>query len=246
MKKSALLTAALMFLAILSIVVPAFAATDWDTFAAQMEKRDKIKVTGEAVLNDMRSIAPEGSEENLWRMLWNGETRSRAAAAVALVDRMFPDGDPSRWQEVSGFLPNRGVQPRQLVAMDGLFVAVLALKELPDGVWGAAYLLDNFGKSGIGKVKFIDEIPADLKEAIAEIVAETGIPGDWSSSMIRGRMPLLPSYRGAISRDTADSRNMQYLDGYGALAANGRYAWDRDNGYVYDVVDGADDFWIFR
>ena len=104
-----------MFLAILSIVVPAFAATDWDTFAAQMEKRDKIKVTGEAVLNDMRSIAPEGSEENLWRMLWNGETRSRAAAAVALVDRMFPDGDPSRWQEVSGFLPNRGVQPRQLV-----------------------------------------------------------------------------------------------------------------------------------
>lgn len=244
--KKTILIAALMTAAVLLMIVPAFAATDWDIFVAEMEKRDKIKEMGAAILSDMREIAPNGTEEELWNKLWNGDARWRAAAAVAIVDRVFPEGDPSRWEEVKGFLPKRSVQSRQLVAMDGLFVAVSMLKELPDGVWGAAYLLDRFGKSGMGKVKFIDEIPAEMRPIIDEIIAETGLQGDWSSKALRGKMPLLPVYRGYITRDTADSLNMQYLDGYGSLSGNGRYAWDRDRGYVYEVVEGTDHFWIFR
>jgi hypothetical protein len=39
---------------------------------------------------------------------------------------------------------------------------------------------------------------------------------------------------------------MQYLDGYGSIAPNGRYAWDRDRGYVYEVMEDnyERDIWI--
>lgn len=226
--------------------MPLFAASDWDTFTAEMEKRSKIKDTGVAIIADMRDIAPQGTEIELWHRLWEGEPRWRAAAAVALIDRIFPGGDPSKWEEVSGFASNSSVQPRQLIALDALFVAVDSLRQITDGVWGSAYLLQQFGKSGWGKVMFIEEIPYGFDQTLRDIISTTGLTGDWSIKRIRGKLPLLPIYRGYITRDRADSRNMQYLGGYGSIASNGRYAWDRDRGYIYEVVEDSRDFWIIR
>ena len=225
---------------------PLFAASDWDTFTAEMEKRSKIKDTGAAIVDDMREIAPQGTEIELWSKLWVGEPRWRAAAAVALIDRIFPQGDPSRWQEVSGFASGRSVQPRQLIAIDALFVAVDSLSHMPDGIWGSAYLLQQFGKSGWGKVMFIEEIPYGFDQTLKDVISTTGLTGDWSIKRIRGKMPLLPIYRGYITRNGADSRNLQYLDGYGSISSNGRYAWDRDRGYIYEVMEDSRDFWIIR
>lgn len=238
----------LLVLAISFFSVPVFAASDWDTFTAEMEQRSKIKDTGSAIVADMLDIAPQGTEMELWNKLWDGEPRWRAAAAVALINKMFPDGDPSRWQEISGFVPQRSAVPRQLMAMDALFVAVDSLRKLPDGVWGSAYLLYLFGKSGMGKVIFIEEIPEGMDKVLEEIISATSLPGDWSVKKIRGKLPLLPSYRGYVTRDTADFRNMQYLDGYGSIAANGEYVWDRDKGYVYKVIEDSSgrDVWIIR
>lgn len=244
MKKKLFFIAVLIVLTFLT-VFPALASTDWDTFVLEMAKRGNIKETGEEILNEMRNIAPSGTEEELWNKLWHGDMRLRAASAVALIDRMFPNGDPSKWEEIRGFVPGHSVLPRQLLAMDALFVAVSTMKQIPDGVWGSAYLLDVFGKSGLGKVKFIDEVPAEIRQVLDEIISETGLPGDWSSKRIRGRIPMLPVYRGYITRDAVDSRNMQYIDGYGSLSGNGRYAWDRDRGYLYEVVDGSRDLWIY-
>lgn len=233
-------------LVILFSSVPIFAASDWDIFVAEMEKRSKIKDTGAAIVAEMLDIAPQGTEMELWNKLWDGEPRWRAAAAVALINRMFPQGDPSRWEEVSGFVPKRSVLPRQLMAMDAFFVAVDSLRRIPDGVWGSAYLLYLFGNSGRGKVIFIEEIPEGMDQALEDVVSITALQGDWSIKRTRGKLPILPSYRGYVSRDTADFRNMQYLDGYGSIASNGRYAWDRDRGYVYRVIEdrNEDGFWI--
>ena len=133
--------------------------------------------------------------------------------------------------------PEERVQPRQLIAMDAFFVAVDSLSRIPDGLWGSAYLLDLFGKSGFGKVMFIEEIPEGMDSLLSEIVSSTGLPGDWSIKRTRGKLPILPVYKGYITRSTADSRNMQYLDGYGSVASNGKYAWDRDRGYVYQIIE---------
>ena len=240
------IAALILFFTLTLYSVPLFAASDWDTFVAEMQKREKIKDTGAAIVADMLDIAPRGSELELWNKLWEGDPRWRAAAAVALIDRMFPDGDPSRWQEVSGFEPQQSVQPRQLIAIDALFAAVDSLSRMPDGIWGSAYLLDLFGKSGMGKVMFIEEIPEGMDKVLSDVISVTGLPGDWSIKRIRGRLPVLPLYRGYITRSAADSRNMQYLDGYGALASNGGYAWDRERGYIYQVADDNDfpNVWI--
>lgn len=240
------IAALILFFTLTLYPVPLFAASDWDNFVGEMQKREKIKDTGAAIVADMLDIAPQGSELELWNKLWEGDPRWRAAAAVALIARMFPDGDPSRWQEVSGFEPQQSVQPRQLIAIDALFAAVDSLSQMPDGIWGSAYLLDLFGKSGMGKVMFIEEIPEGMDKVLSDVISVTGLPGDWSIKRIRGRLPVLPLYRGYITRSAADSRNMQYLDGYGALASNGRYAWDRERGYIYQVVDDNDfpNVWI--
>jgi hypothetical protein len=245
MKKILAVIAAALLLA--AFAAPVLAASDWNSMVADMQKREKIKETGAAVLQNIRELEPSGSEKELWSMLWSGEPKWRAAAALALVDRMFPGGDPSKWEQVTGFIGKGSRQPRQLAAMDGLFVAVEEMRKLPDGVWGSALLLSQFGRSGMGKVQFIDELPAGMREVLDDVIAQTGLPGDWSSKRVRGRLPLLPVYNGFITRDAADSRQMQYLDGFGSISGNGRYAWDRDRGYIYEVIEESDwrsDIWI--
>jgi len=93
---------------------------------------------------------------------------------------------------------------------------------------------------------FIEEIPEGMDRVLSEVVSSTGLPGDWSIKRTRGKLPVLPLYRGYITRSSADSRNMQYLDGYGSIASNGKYAWDRDRGYVYQIIEdnGFRDVWI--
>ena len=81
MKKTLAALAAVLLLAVLA--VPALAASDWNEFVADMQKRDKIKETGAAVLQRIRGQEPSGSESELWSRLWSGEASQRAAAGLA-------------------------------------------------------------------------------------------------------------------------------------------------------------------
>lgn len=244
MKK--VIIALLSLLTALIFAFPAAASSDWDAFVAEQANKEMIKEKGTAVLTELRAAAPAGTEEELWKMLFSGEARTRAAAGLALADRIFPEGNPARWEEVSGFFPHRSVQPRQLAAMDGLFAAISAMRELPDGICGSALLLGQFGKSAAGRLKFIDDIPQSLRTVIDDVTAKTAMKGDWGSEKIRGKMPLMPLYRGYITRNRADSYQMQYLDGLGALSSNGRYAWDREKGYIYEIIeDSSERIFIF-
>lgn len=232
-------------LLLLAPAFPAFASGDWDAFVERYQKQENIKVLGRKTIEELRRERPQGSESDLWAMLGSRDARTRAAAGVALVDEMFPDGNPGRWGEIRGFMPRGSALPRQLMAMDGLFAAVIALADLPDGIWAAAYLMGMFGESGLGKVKFIDEIPCELAKALPFIIEKTGLPGDWTIGKVRGRLPLRPRDGGCTTRDRADLRRMEYVDGGGSIASNGSYAWDRDSGIIYRVIDGSDRIIIF-
>lgn len=235
MKKTNMLILAILMIAFFS--APSFASTKWDDFIAERAQYEKIKDLGIPVIDNLRKSTVEGSEEELWSKLWVGDAKSRSSAGVALMDSIFPNGDPSRWQEVSGFVSNAGRAPRQLAGLDAFFVVVSAVRELPDGIWASAFLLENFGKSTRGRMYFIDDTTPEIRALVDDVVAKTQLKGDWSSSLIRGHTPLLPRFNGYISMGRAMDRRMQFFSGHGSMAGNGNYAWDRNTGYIYEIND---------
>lgn len=244
MRKKIVISALLVVL-ILSVTSPLFAVGTWDELVAQLEKREMVKSEGTEFLAGLRREAPQGSEMELWKKLWVGEPRSRAAAGVALMDKIFPGGDPGRWEEAGGVLTSSSFRPRQLAGLDAFFVTVAVLDTIPDGEWTAAILLQSFARSGRGQVKFIEQMPEGLQKPIDSIAAKTGIGGYWSVRVTGRPLPLLPVFGGTIRRNGAESRSLQYLDGAGRIATNGVYAWDRDKGYIYQVVENSNRFWVF-
>ena len=227
----------LALLIIVAVTAPSLASSNWDDFVAKSIQYEKIKDLGIPVIDNLRKLAPQVSEAELWNKLWQGDAQSRSVAGLALMDSIFPNGDSSRWEEVSGFLSNSGRQPRQLAGLDALFVVAAAVRELPNGIWASAFLLDRFGKSTRGRMYFIDDTTPEIRALVDDVIAKTALKGDWSSSVIRGHTPLLPRYNGYISLGRAMDRHMYFLNGYGAIAGNGNYAWDRDTGYIYDISE---------
>lgn len=235
MKKINMLILAILMIAVLS--TPCFATTNWNDFIAERAQYEKIQDLGIPVIDNLRKATVEGSEAELWNKLWVGDAKTRATVGVALMDSIFPNGDPSRWQEVSGFVSNAGRAPRQLAGLDALFVVAAAVRELPEGIWASAFLLNNFGKSTRGRMYFIDDTTPEIRALVDDVVAQTQLKGDWSSSVIRGHTPLLPRFNGYISMGRAMDRRMEFFSGHGSMAGNGNYAWDRNTGYIYEISD---------
>lgn len=244
MKRKFTVALLLMIFVFASGASPAVAET-WQDLVSWMEQRETIKTEGAELLAELRKEAPSGTERELWKMLWVGEARSRAAAGVALMDRIFPAGSPARWEEASGFLAGALYIPRQLAGMDALFVTVAALDSVPGGEWTAAAYLSDFARSGRGMIKFIEQIPSGLQAPINSVIEKTGLSGDWTVKKVSRPLPLLPVYGGTITRDGAESRALQYVDGAGRLAGNGYYAWDRDKGRIYQVIESSGRFWVY-
>ena len=218
--------------------VPAFAAQNWDEFAARMEMKQQIKDKGPQIMAQVAAQAPALSDKELWKLSCSApDVQQQAAASVALINKWFPNGDPSQWQQVTGFFPQTSYVPRQIVAINVLFNAVTALSQTPDGKMAAAYLLEMFQKSSLGMITFIGTMPAQFRKTLDALAADTGmIPEMWESKTIEGPYPFVPVYNGYTTYDRAVERNYQFIDGWGGIAANGSYAWDRAHGYIYQVA----------
>lgn len=242
MRKTIIMTALVVSFALLS-VSPVFAAASWGELVADLEKKEMVAQRGGEFLAELRREAPQGTELDLWKKLWVGDARTRAAAGVALMDKVFPGGDPGRWEETSGFVASTSYRPRQLAGLDAFFVTVAALDSINGGEWAAASLLGSFSRSPRGMLYFIERMPDGLQQPISSVVAKTGLRGDWTARSVRRPLPLLPNFGGDIMRDTAEAKRLQYLDGFGRMSGNGYYAWDRDRGYVYRVVENASLTW---
>ena len=217
--------------------LPALAASDWDSFVAQMESEQRLKTDGPVIVAQVAQMDPQATDKELWNLSCNAPSvETRAAASVALVNKLFPSGDPSRWQEVQGFFPPQSYIPLQLVAVNALYNAVTALSQMPNGKLGAAYLMTLFGKSAIGKLYFIDNMPAQFRKTMDTLVAETPLAGDWSSETVEGPWPFVPAENFNICTSAVQANSdFQYLNAMGQIAKTGPYAWDRVTGGVYKV-----------
>ena len=104
-----------------------------------------------------------GTEEALWRVLTTSkDLRVRVGAGLALVDRIFPGGDPALWGEVHGWwLPRR--VPRSLGAADAAILTASLATALPDPAapWLAYRILEPFFRSSDARYRFGRLVPRE-------------------------------------------------------------------------------------
>ena len=235
MKKLHALILSLILIA--SFGTAAVADEDWDSFVARMKQQEMIKTEGAAYLEQLAAMVPNADYIGLWQISCSAPSlKDRAAAGYALVLNLFPNGDPARWQEVQGFFPPGSYVPAQIVAVNALFNTVIALTQMPEGKYSAAFLMKRFSQSARGMLIFIETTPAVFRETLDTLIAETGLDGDWTTKKVEGIYPFVPVYNGMRTEQFAVTNKLIFLNGYGGVAQNGPFAWDKLRGYVYRIV----------
>lgn len=215
----------------------------YDSLVQSSLNRSQGQALSLSLKEELRADPLSGSELELWRLLWKGSSRDRASTALALIEKLYPDGDLSRWEEVKGFIyPSQ--TPRSLMAVDGFMVAIGALLDLDGGTFLAGEMLRSFGSSPRAKHLFIDTLPKDMEYVLSDLVVRAGLSGFWVPSELKGSLPLGAPVRDSISQSSAVAKGMQFMDGAGVPANNGPYCWDRLTGKVYQVVDRQNPLWI--
>lgn len=240
-----------LFLLVLGMAVPAAAGTI-EEWAAAIEARDAGMARAESLRAELLSRAGEGSPVETWRRMVRGEGSpgALAADALALVDHIFPGGDPSRWEEVKGFWLPADV-PVSLAALDAVFhgAAALLLMEDDRAPWLARSLVEALAASDRGRTVAFRTAPAEVRALLEELALQAPPPpvGGWPSGKALGTLPFAHAVSGWITESRATLQNMTFLNASGVpVGGGGIYAWDRERGRLYRVLDSENrKLWLF-
>ena len=159
--------------------------------------------------------------------------------ALALVDRMFPQGDPGKWDEVDGFW-HPGLISRSLASLDAVFVSGLALLAMSDEAAEtlAIELFRKLATSPRARYHALLNAPAEYGRVLSR---REKVTPPLPHGVILGRLPLAHPVRGWITEDRALQLGATFLDGFGGVSrGGGPYAWDRNEGKIYRVRDGRE------
>jgi hypothetical protein len=252
MKQFVSYTTVIVTIAVLMFSLPALAeSTTFDELAASYEKEKLHGAEATELKRELLSIADtEKKDLPLWKSLFdNGlSSEKKIANALLLIERLYPEGDVSRWEEVSGMM-HPSLVPSPLAAVDGVYVAAreLAGKDEKGSKWLARELINDLADSSRGKMYFINTAPAEYELIISVLESEGFHPdyGKWPEARIEGNLPLASPVRGYIGFEYAMSRGLIFLNAWGEIANNGTYAWNRRKGRIYRVVDSERDNGIF-
>jgi len=221
---------------VLAFATFAFAANIQNGAAANAPV-NRMEEDGAKVLNSFaKGKLSEKEEYALWKKLWTTQGTERVQAAMALVNSIYPDGDPANLDDVNGMLGDGYTRPRQIAAADAVFVAADELSKNDATVWGAALLLNRFVKSATAEIMFVETTAPEAKAIMDNVVAKTGITPIWAVKKVCGKMPFLPVYDGFRSRSIVADPDWIYLDNYGSFTGTcGAYAWNRKKGIICEI-----------
>jgi hypothetical protein len=227
-------------LSLLSLLVAMLIASGASGFVSKKEEGERLgmEVRGRILSSHYHSK----SDLALWRQLVHGQGISpveRIGAGLALVDRLFPGGDPSMWSSVSGLMEEE--VPRSLVAADAvLYTAYLAYEALPEpeGAWLAYILMKPFFSSSEARLTFGRICPEPLAE-LMDRMSRDGVepPEGWPEPFrVVGYFPMAHPVSGSVAMDQVLLYGMERLDNQGRPSEQGNaYAWDREAGVLYRI-----------
>jgi hypothetical protein len=240
-----------LFLLLLGTAIPAAAGTI-EEWAAAIEARDAGMARAGVLRAELLSRAGEIPPIERWRDLVGGQgsAEERAGNALALVERLFPDGDPSRWEEVKGFWLPSDV-PLPLAALDAVFYGAKALLSMQDGraPWLARSLVEALASSDRARTVAFRTAPAEVRGLLEDLAVQAPPPpvGGWPSGIARGNLPFAHAVSGWITESRATMQGMAFLNASGVpVGGMGLYAWDRERGRLYRVLDSEHrKIWLF-
>jgi len=206
-----------------------------DALLAAAERRAEGRKIAASLRAELDAQIPNEPLYRLWRRCTGRDESARLSAAWSILRGVVPGGDISRWAEVN-YLELPSETPRAFMVIDALYTALIELPKVEGGEWLAAELLRQFAKSPHGRYDFLGVCPAPVAEAVAAVVARTGLIGAWKPRQIVGRLPIARGVSGVVSDSYAQSEGMQFLDGAALPANGGLYAWDRESGRIYHVA----------
>ena len=243
--KRKILGFALLLLLAAGSAVSANVQDRFDALAERYALREAGRIEAGELRGELLAEADSVSPYALWRSLVSGglSPRKTAANSLALLNALIKEGDPARWEAVSGlFYPS--LTPKPLAAADAVFLGAFSLLAMNErGADALALqLMERFAESSTAKHNFLTTAPVEF-EAFKKAMEERKILpvyGRWSDSGYIGHLPFASSIGGSISYGRALSEEMVFLNGAGQPASNGIYAWDRARGRIYTVRSERD------
>ena len=238
-------------LLVLAAAAPA-AAGPLEEWAAAIEARDAGMAQAGTLRAELLSRAQEIPAVERWRNLVRGQGSAdeQAGNALVLVEKIFPDGDPSRWEEVKGFWLPSDV-PLPLAALDAVFYGAKALLSMQDAraPWLARFLVEALASSDRARTVALRTAPAEVRGLLEDLAVQAPPPpvGGWPSGIARGNLPYAHAVRGWITETRAAMEGMTFLNAAGVpVGGAGVYAWDREKGKIYRVLDSEPHrIWLF-
>ncbi len=241
------------------VAVPAFPAEDisgwtYEDLVSAYSARENAAPEADRLAKELVGEAHDAGEASLWRSVIDNAVpaREKAANGLALIAKIFPGGDPGQWDTVSGFwIPE--MIPRPLAALDSVYYTSLALLEMDDAgaPWLARRLLQGLRKSSRATHMALRTAPAEYEQIVSLMRKRTSPApvGGWPSGAIKGTLPFARPVRWVVTEDCAMLRKMVFLNSAGQpVSGTGSYAWDREKGALYRVVEHEDDdiWWWLR
>ena len=248
--KNLILVVMISFLSFL--LIQPLQASEFDDLFFLYEIKEAGESEGLKLHERLLKQAPDSIPQyEMWKLLFSEElsNEEKASIALKLVDDIFPNGDPSRWDDVEGlWLPQ--LMPKPLAALDGLYMAMQSLLSMDEegAPWLARDLFLRLYKSRGARFYGIRTVPIEVLDILEKLKARAPLPpiGGWPNPQIIGRLPFARKIYGCISVDTALMYNMTFLDSYGRPRGGaGVFAWDRARGRIFHVRSGPsrDEIW---
>lgn len=231
---------------------PATASRTFEELVEIYSRREEARPEAASLENRLLESAWEIDEPGLWHSLkdFNLAPEQRAANGLMLIKALFPGGNTARWEDISGlWLP--GMIPKPLAAFDAVYFTAIALLELddPGAPWLSQGLFEELRRSSSAALTAIRTAPAEYPGIVEALERSTRMPpmGGWPEAVIRGTLPFAHPVRSAVTETYAMMREMQFLNSAGQPASSGPFAWDRDRGRIYRVIDPDDRIiWILE
>ncbi|MDO9507978.1 MAG: hypothetical protein Q7I97_01325 [Thermovirgaceae bacterium] len=217
-------------------------------YLAKEEARPEVVELEESLL----SIADHAKPFDLWRSIRDTGTpsRLRAANGLALIRLLFPEGDPSRWENVSGFWFPQMI-PKPLAAFDAVYYTSLALLDLEErgAPWLAQRIVEDLRRSSRAAHLALRTAPREYENLVENLEERTGLPpvGGWPEAVVSGSLPFAHAASSFVTQDHAMMLGMVFLNASGQpVSGMGPFAWDRKKGHVYRVAESLNDieWWL--